>query len=108
MTFAGAAQDFGEDVDFYGLLRAVGLRHRGDADENALFDVGHRLAVYRKHFHVIGELHLDRRAVTSFHVQCLTVDALDRAAHAHHVGVLRRRKRSNQKHANDGCRRNHS
>jgi hypothetical protein len=66
------------------------LRHRGDADEDALFDVGHRFAFHRENFHVVGELHLERCAVAPFHIQCLSVDALNRAAHAHHIGVLRR------------------
>ncbi len=39
MTFAGTAQGFREDVDFDRFLGAVRLRHGGDADEDALFDI---------------------------------------------------------------------
>ena len=42
ISLAGAAQGFRENVNFHGLLAAVGLRHAGDADERILFDIRKR------------------------------------------------------------------
>ena len=55
---SGSAHRFGKDVHFECDLAPVSLRHRGDAHERALLDVGKRCLDHAGDLRIVGERHL--------------------------------------------------
>src|SRR5207237_8674957 len=84
------------DVDRDGALAAVGLRHAGGADIDALLDVLERHPRDSGDTRAVGELDLDAAAVARLYVKYATVEAFDRAAHPRARRLLSRGRPAKQ------------
>ena len=82
MTFTRAAARFREDMDFERLLGAIRLRHRGDADEGILMDVGECRLRDAAHLGIVREMDSDGGTLAGLDLERVAVDLFDRAAHA--------------------------
>src|SRR5262249_33238477 len=66
-------------------LAAVSLRHRSDAHERALLDVGKRCLDHARDLRVVGERHLELRAIACLDRINRAVDTFDGAAYTNRV-----------------------
>ena len=82
MAFAGAARCFREHQHLERLQRAVGLRHRGRADEAACLDRRCVDRVHLVHAELVGDREVQRLAAALGQHQRRAVERLDRAAQA--------------------------